>query len=55
MLFRSGPVVHQALGIPDSEILISGMALGVADWNDPLNRLETERVSAEEFAVVHEA
>ncbi len=50
-----GPVVHKALGIPDAEIILSGMALGFADWNDPLNRLETERAPSTEFAVVHDA
>lgn len=48
-----GPAVHRALGIPDDEILVSGMALGVPDWSAKLNQLVTERVPASEFAVVH--
>ena len=48
-----GPVVHKALGIPDSEVLISGMALGVPDWSVPENALVTERVASTEFTVVH--
>lgn len=50
-----GPVVHKALGIPDDEIILSGMALGVPDWSAPENKLITERVAASEFTVVHEA
>ena len=48
-----GPVVHKALGIPDSEVLISGMALGVPDWSVPENALVTERVASTDFTVVH--
>ncbi len=48
-----GPIVHTALGIPDSEILISGMALGHPDWSVPENALETERAPSTEFAIVH--
>ena len=48
-----GPTVHEALGIPDTEMLISGMALGHPDWSVPENALETERAPSTEFAVVH--
>ena len=48
-----GPVVHTALGIPGSEMLISGMALGHPDWTVPENALLTERATSSEFAVVH--
>ena len=48
-----GPTVHAALGIPDSETLISGMALGHPDWTVPENALATERAPSTEFAVVH--
>ncbi len=48
-----GPVVHKALGIPDSEVLISGMAIGVPDWSIAENALETERAPSSEFAIVH--
>ena len=49
-----GPTVHLALSIPETEILISGMALGVPDWSVKENALETERAPSTEFAVVHE-
>lgn len=45
-----GNVVHTALGIPDSEILISGMALGFADPDGPENTLVSDRIGVEEFA-----
>ena len=48
-----GPTVHRVLGIPDDEILISGMALGYPDWDVVLNKLVTERAPATEFMVVH--
>lgn len=50
-----GPVVHRALGIPDTEMLVSGMALGHPDWTVAENRLVTERATSQEFAIVHEA
>ncbi|MEQ1653830.1 MAG: hypothetical protein ABL897_15210 [Hyphomicrobium sp.] len=48
-----GPAVHTALGIPDGEMLISGMALGVPDWSVAENSLETNRVTSDEFAIIH--
>lgn len=48
-----GPAVHRVLAIPEAEILVSGMALGWPDWSAPLNELQTERIPAAEFAVVH--
>lgn len=43
-------VIRRELGIPESEIIICGMALGYADPNAPENRLVTERASPAEFA-----
>ena len=48
-----GPTVHAALGIPETELLISGMALGHPDWTVPENALQTERAASTEFAVLH--
>ena len=42
-------IVARHLGIPDTEILASGMALGHADPDAPENRLETERAPVSEF------
>lgn len=44
------PVLRQELGIPQSEVIICGMALGYADESKPENRLVTERAKATEFA-----
>jgi nitroreductase len=49
-----GPATRKALGIPDDEIIISGMALGVPDWSVVENKLVTERAPATEFAVFHD-
>lgn len=48
-----GGVVHRELAIPESHIVLSGMALGVADWSAPANALVTERAAMEEFATWH--
>ncbi|MEY2942083.1 MAG: hypothetical protein RLY97_97 [Pseudomonadota bacterium] len=48
-----GGVVHEFLPLPDDEILISGMALGYADWSAAENTLVTERASVDEFATWH--
>lgn len=48
-----GPAVHQALNIPDGEMLVSGMALGHPDWTVPENALTTERAAASEFCIIH--
>ncbi len=42
-------IVRRHLGIPDAEILVSGMALGHADPAAPENRFATERAPAGEF------
>ncbi|APA90331.1 nitroreductase (plasmid) [Paraburkholderia sprentiae WSM5005] len=48
-----GGVVHDILNIPDSHILLSGMALGYEDTSADENRLRTERAPAREFAIYH--
>lgn len=49
-----GGVVHEVLGIPDSQILLTGMAIGVADPEAPENALVTEREPAANFTVYHQ-
>lgn len=49
-----GGVVHRELGIPDDQILVSGLALGHADPMAPENSLVTDRVAIEEYMNVHE-
>ncbi|MCP3731238.1 nitroreductase [Sphingomonas sp. MG17] len=48
-----GPVVHRVLDIPDSHVIISGMALGYADAQARENRLTTDRVPAAQFVTRH--
>lgn len=42
--------VRGALGVPEDEILISGMAMGHADWSAPQNALVSEREPVDGFA-----
>lgn len=48
-----GAVVHRELGIPDSHILLSGMAIGTIDRAAPENGLVSERVGVDEFTTWH--
>ena len=43
--------VGKTLGLPEDEQIYCGMALGHADKDAPVNRLRSERVPVEEFAV----
>jgi nitroreductase len=43
-------IIHRELGIPESEIVICGMALGHADPQAVENRLVTERAAVADFA-----
>ena len=43
-----GPIVHEVLGIPDDEIIISGMSMGYAA-EAPENKLVSERVPLDDF------
>lgn len=42
-------IVRRHLGLPDTEIVASGMALGHADWSAPENNFVTEREPAAAF------
>jgi len=46
-------IIRPLLGIPDHEIIICGMALGHADPDAPVNKLETERAKVNEFTTFH--
>jgi nitroreductase len=48
-----GRIVHEQLGIPDTHIVLSGMALGHADPDAPANTLISDRVSIDDFSVFH--
>ncbi|MCK8464986.1 nitroreductase [Aliiroseovarius sp. S1339] len=44
-----GPVVHSHLNLPDNELVVCGIAVGVADASAPENQFRTERAPLEEF------
>lgn len=46
--------IAQAVGWPENERLVSGIALGYADPTVPENTLRSERAALAEFAVIHE-
>ncbi|KKC24178.1 nitroreductase [Sphingomonas sp. SRS2] len=47
------PPVRKVLGIPDHQVIVSGMALGHADYPARENQLVTERAAPEEFVIRH--
>ena len=44
-----GPTVHRAVGIPDDQVIVSGMALGFEDKTAKANTLVTEREPVDGF------
>lgn len=48
------PILHRLLDIPDSQMIVCGMALGYADTAAVENTLQTPRIAAGEFARFHE-
>ena len=36
-------VLRKVLGIPDSKVIVLGIAIGYPDWDDPVNQLRSER------------
>jgi nitroreductase len=36
-------ILRQALGIPDTKIMLIGLAIGYPDWESPLNKFKTSR------------
>jgi nitroreductase len=48
-----GGVVHRELAIPENHILLSGMALGRADWSARENALVADRAPVEDFTTWH--
>jgi nitroreductase len=36
-------VLRKVLGIPDSKLIVLGISVGYADWDDPVNQLHSER------------
>jgi len=42
--------VREFVGAPDEELLFCGMSIGHADWDAPINRLVSERMSLDQWA-----
>jgi nitroreductase len=36
-------VLRKVLGIPDSKVIVLGIAVGYPDWDDPVNQFRSER------------
>jgi nitroreductase len=49
-----GPIVHSVLGIPDDHLILSGMALGYANWGANENTLVSARATVDEFSTWHQ-
>jgi len=48
-LAHYGDVAHQVLNLPESEMIVCGLALGHADWDHPVNGFRTERDALKDF------
>jgi nitroreductase len=46
-------VLRKVLGIPDSKLMVVGIAVGYPDWNDPVNRLGSEREPLDNVSTWH--
>lgn len=46
-------VLRKVLGIPDSKIMVLGIAIGYPNWDDPINQLRSDRDSLDEVANWH--
>lgn len=49
-LANRGDVVHEALGLPEDEVVVCGIALGRADERASVNTVRTERLALDDFA-----
>lgn len=43
------PLLRSELGIPESDLVVAGMALGYADNDRPENNMENYKLEVEEF------
>jgi nitroreductase len=46
-------VLRKVLGIPDSKIIVLGIAVGHPDWEDPVNQLRSEREPLDNVSTWH--
>ncbi|MCK0139457.1 nitroreductase [Aliiroseovarius sp. F47248L] len=52
-LANYGPVAHDNLHLPDGEMVVCGIAVGVADETAPENQFRTERAGLDEYTRFH--
>lgn len=43
-------VVRKVLGVPESKLIVLGIAIGYPDWEDPINRFISERESLDKVS-----
>ncbi len=48
-LANYGRVVHQHLNLPENELVVCGIAVGVTEENAPINQFRTDRLTLNEF------
>lgn len=48
-LANYGPVAHAHLNLPEHEMVVCGLALGLADRDDPVNGFRTERAALDAY------
>ncbi len=46
-------VLRKVLAIPESKIIILGIAIGYPDWNNPVNQFRTEREPLDKIVTFH--
>jgi nitroreductase len=46
-------VLRRVLGIPDSKVIVLGIAIGYPDWDDPVNQLHSEREPLDNVSTWH--
>jgi len=46
-------VLRTVLGIPDSKLIVLGIAIGYPDWDDPVNQLCSEREPLDNISTWH--
>jgi nitroreductase len=46
-------VLRKELGIPESKIVLLGIAIGYPDWDNPINQFQTEREPLDSIATWH--
>jgi len=44
-------VLRKVLGIPDSKLIVLGIAIGYPDWDDPINQFQSEREPLDNYDV----